>query len=80
MEVLAGKAGVLKGKFHYGTAFGGDKTVDMCDILTQHGYNYVGKDMLTSGITGAQSRRSTVAPEEPLLALTLNPISPQVNH
>ena len=25
MELLGGKAGVLKGKFHYGTAFGGSK-------------------------------------------------------
>lgn len=25
IELLAGKAGVLEGKFHYGTAFGGSK-------------------------------------------------------
>lgn len=25
IELLAGKAGVIDGKFHYGTVFGGDK-------------------------------------------------------
>ena len=36
----------------YGTAFGGDKTVDLSKILIENGYNYLGKDLLTSGITG----------------------------
>ncbi|CAH1244351.1 POLR3B [Branchiostoma lanceolatum] len=52
MELLAGKAGVLEGKFHYGTAFGGSKVADVCEELAQHGFNYQGKDYLTSGITG----------------------------
>eukprot|EP00057_Strongylocentrotus_purpuratus_P016837 XP_011671311.1 PREDICTED: DNA-directed RNA polymerase III subunit RPC2 [Strongylocentrotus purpuratus] len=52
IEFLAGKAGVLEGKFHYGTAFGGDKVVDICEDLRKHGFNYLGKDFLTSGITG----------------------------
>jgi hypothetical protein len=52
IELLAGKAGVLKGKLQYGTAFGGSKVEDMCRILTDAGFNYAGKDMLTSGITG----------------------------
>jgi hypothetical protein len=52
IELLAGKAGVLKGKLQYGTAFGGSKVEDMCQILTEAGFNYAGKDMLTSGITG----------------------------
>ncbi len=52
MELMAGKAGVLDGKFHYGTAFGGDKVEDLCQDLIRHGYNYAGKDYLTSGITG----------------------------
>jgi DNA-directed RNA polymerase III subunit RPC2 len=52
IELLAGKAGVLKGKLQYGTAFGGSKVEDMCRILTEAGFNYAGKDMLTSGITG----------------------------
>ena len=29
MELLVGKAGVLDGKFHYGTAFSGDKVEDV---------------------------------------------------
>lgn len=52
IELLAGKAGVLGGKFHYGTAFGGDKVADVSEDLIRHGFNYAGKDYLTSGITG----------------------------
>eukprot|EP00111_Clytia_hemisphaerica_P015648 TCONS_00046187-protein len=52
IELLAGKAGVLEGKFHYGTAFGGSKVVDVCETLVQNGFNYAGKDYITSGITG----------------------------
>ncbi|XP_023347366.1 DNA-directed RNA polymerase III subunit RPC2, partial [Eurytemora carolleeae] len=52
MELLGGKAGVLKGKFHYGTAFGGSKVKDISEELIEAGYNYQGKDTLTSGITG----------------------------
>ncbi|XP_070566303.1 DNA-directed RNA polymerase III subunit RPC2-like [Ptychodera flava] len=52
IELLAGKAGILDGKFHYGTAFGGDKVHDICADLVKHGYNYQGKEFLTSGITG----------------------------
>eukprot|EP00794_Sanderia_malayensis_P007070 gene7070-7865_t len=52
IELIAGKAGVLEGKFHYGTAFGGSKVKDVCATLVQHGFNYQGKDFVTSGITG----------------------------
>ncbi|XP_064594783.1 DNA-directed RNA polymerase III subunit RPC2-like [Liolophura sinensis] len=52
MELLGGKAGVLDGKFHYGTAFGGDKVADLSEDLVRHGFNYLGKDFVTSGITG----------------------------
>jgi len=52
MELLGGKAGVLEGKFHYGTAFGGSRVVDICQELVKNGFNYQGKDTLTSGITG----------------------------
>ncbi|BGP27572.1 DNA-directed RNA polymerase III subunit RPC2 [Rhodotorula toruloides] len=52
LELLSGKAGVLKGKFEYGTAFGGSKAEDMSRVLIEHGYSYAGKDYLTSGITG----------------------------
>lgn len=52
LELVGGKAGVLDGKFHYGTAFGGDKIEDISKILIKHGFNYLGKDYITSGITG----------------------------
>ncbi|CAF3552571.1 unnamed protein product [Rotaria socialis] len=52
IELLGGKAGVLEGKFHYGTAFGGDKIVDLSKVLIDKGFNYLGKDVLTSGLTG----------------------------
>ncbi|CCA66782.1 probable DNA-directed RNA polymerase III, 130 KD subunit [Serendipita indica DSM 11827] len=52
IELLAGKAGVLRGTLEYGTAFGGSKVEDMSKILIEHGFSYSGKDMLTSGITG----------------------------
>jgi hypothetical protein len=40
LELLGGKAGLLEGKFHYGTAFGGSKVKDICAELVKHGYNY----------------------------------------
>lgn len=52
MELLGSKAGVLEGKFHYGTAFGGDKVCDLSEDLVKYGFNYLGKDFVTSGITG----------------------------
>ncbi|KAJ3105111.1 DNA-directed RNA polymerase III core subunit ret1 [Phlyctochytrium planicorne] len=52
IELLAGKAGVLKGAVQYGTCFGGSKVEDMSRILIDNGFNYSGKDYVTSGITG----------------------------
>ncbi|KAI9891682.1 MAG: DNA-directed RNA polymerase III core subunit ret1 [Vezdaea aestivalis] len=52
MEFVAGKAGVLKGEYQYGTAFGGSPFLEMGEILTEHGFCYHGKDYMTSGITG----------------------------
>ena len=52
IELLAGKAGVLHGKLQYGTAFGGSKVDDVSQMLIDRGFNYSGKDYLTSGITG----------------------------
>ncbi|XP_055374306.1 DNA-directed RNA polymerase III subunit RPC2 [Condylostylus longicornis] len=54
LELLGGKAGLLEGKFHYGTAFGGSKCKDIQDELFKHGFNYMGKDIFYSGITGEQ--------------------------
>ncbi|KAJ3211685.1 DNA-directed RNA polymerase III core subunit ret1 [Entophlyctis luteolus] len=52
IELLAGKAGVVKGELQYGTCFGGSKVEDMSRILVENGFNYSGKDFMTSGITG----------------------------
>ncbi|KAK5132481.1 hypothetical protein LTR08_009027 [Meristemomyces frigidus] len=52
LELLSGKAGVLEGTQEYGTAFGGSKFEDMSHALVRHGFNYSGKDFVTSGITG----------------------------
>lgn len=42
----------LKGNCSFFTAFGGSKVKDVCETLVQHGFNYQGKDFVTSGITG----------------------------
>ncbi|KAF3989455.1 hypothetical protein FT662_02821 [Candidozyma haemuli var. vulneris] len=52
MELISGKAGVLNGSLEYGTCFGGSKLEEMSQILVDKGFNYSGKDMLYSGITG----------------------------
>lgn len=52
IELLAGKAGLVEGKHHYGTAFGGSKVHDVSEELVRHGFNYQGKDVFYSGITG----------------------------
>jgi hypothetical protein len=46
------QSGVLGGKFHYGTAFGGTKVEECGKLLVERGFAYGGKDYLTSGITG----------------------------
>ncbi len=52
LELMGSKAGVLEGCFHDGTAFGGDNVEDLSETLVRYGFNYLGKDYLTSGITG----------------------------
>lgn len=52
IELISGKAGVLNGSLEYGTCFGGSKLEEMSQILVDKGFNYSGKDMLYSGITG----------------------------
>ncbi|EFA82075.1 RNA polymerase III [Heterostelium album PN500] len=52
IELLAGKAGVLRGGFGYGTCFGGDKVEDISKVLISKGFSYGGKDYVTSGVTG----------------------------
>ncbi|MCO5550846.1 hypothetical protein L7F22_004339 [Adiantum nelumboides] len=57
IELLGGKAGVLSGKFHYGSAFGepsghADTVEAISATLVKHGFSYCGKDFIYSGITG----------------------------
>ena len=40
MELLGGKAGVLQGKHHYGTCFGGSRVADVSEELVAAGYHY----------------------------------------
>jgi hypothetical protein len=56
-------AGVLSGRFFYGTAFGepsglADTVDSMSAVLVEQGFNYCGKDFLTSGITGAAGKQA----------------------
>eukprot|EP00056_Hartaetosiga_gracilis_P005083 m.81120 g.81120 ORF g.81120 m.81120 type:complete len:1154 (+) comp12046_c0_seq2:38-3499(+) len=52
MELVGGKAGLMSGNFNYGTAFGGTPLSEICTTLVDHGYNYHGKDYVTSGTSG----------------------------
>jgi DNA-directed RNA polymerase III subunit RPC2 len=57
IELVAGKAGVFEGRQGYGSAFGerfgnADRVEVACATLVKHGYAYIGKDIMTSGITG----------------------------
>jgi len=57
IEMVSGKAGVFEGRQGYGSAFGeefgnADRVEVCCAQLVKHGYSYVGKDIMTSGITG----------------------------
>ena len=60
LELVGSKASALTGRFHYGTAFGGDKFTTISDELVRHGFNFAGKDLLISGITGFASRSRRV--------------------
>eukprot|EP01029_Cantina_marsupialis_P009851 TRINITY_DN22719_c0_g1_i1.p1 TRINITY_DN22719_c0_g1~~TRINITY_DN22719_c0_g1_i1.p1 ORF type:complete len:1123 (+),score=348.94 TRINITY_DN22719_c0_g1_i1:80-3448(+) len=52
IELIGGKAGLMDGYRRYGTAFGGDSVESISSVLSTSGFNYAGKDTLTSGITG----------------------------
>jgi len=58
IELVAGKAAVCAGRQAYGTAFGeglqsADRANDASQELVAHGFSYVGKDVLHSGVSGA---------------------------
>lgn len=52
MELVSGKAGVIKGTFGDGTAFAGDDAASIGKALVDNGFMYYGKELLYSGITG----------------------------
>ena len=52
LELMSGKAAVLEGCYGDSTAFSGDKAEALGRVLISHGYNYRGKDVFYSGITG----------------------------
>ncbi|KAJ4461587.1 putative DNA-directed RNA polymerase III subunit RPC2 [Paratrimastix pyriformis] len=52
LELMGGKAGLMEGRVHDGTAFAGDPVGELSAALIAKGFSYNGKDMLTSGITG----------------------------
>lgn len=52
MELMAGKAGILDGRYGDATAFCGETAEDCSRRLVSHGLNYHGKDLFYSGISG----------------------------
>ncbi|CUE72376.1 DNA-directed RNA polymase III, putative [Bodo saltans] len=52
IELVSGKRGVIEGRFGDGTAFAGDSVDGIGSALVQSGFNYQGKDVFYSGITG----------------------------
>ncbi|KAG0418118.1 DNA-directed RNA polymerase III subunit RPC2, partial [Dictyocoela roeselum] len=52
IELIAGKAGLCEGKQEDGTAFCENRVEEICGILRENGFNFYGKDVLYSGITG----------------------------
>ncbi|VDP36724.1 unnamed protein product [Schistosoma margrebowiei] len=53
LEVLGSKAGAIEGKIRDGSAFSGDPAEVLSQVLIDHGYHYLGKEILYSGVTGA---------------------------
>lgn len=56
IEFIAGKAGVFEGRFRHGTAFAGDDLDECARSLLSAGFNYNGKDMFYSGMSGEPLR------------------------
>lgn len=52
LELVAGKAGVLNGRFAYGTAFGGDRVKEISRGLISRGFSPSGKEIVNCGMTG----------------------------
>eukprot|EP00796_Vickermania_ingenoplastis_P012996 gene12996-8842_t len=52
LELVCAKAGALTGQFGDGTAFAGHTAQEIGSALLSKGFNYQGKDLFYSGITG----------------------------
>nr|VZI45905.1 unnamed protein product [Spirometra erinaceieuropaei] len=52
MELLGSKAAAVQGRLHDGSAFSGDPVEELSKVLSNHGHHYLGKEILTSGVTG----------------------------
>ncbi|KAJ3042341.1 DNA-directed RNA polymerase III core subunit ret1 [Rhizophlyctis rosea] len=52
LELVTGKVGALEGCIGNGTAFHDPEVEVLAKLLVDNGFNYSGKDYLTSGITG----------------------------
>lgn len=56
LELLSGKEAVLKGSFAEGGLFCAARVTEVCQGLLDNGFNYFGRDLLISGITGLPQR------------------------
>ncbi|MEM3399344.1 MAG: DNA-directed RNA polymerase subunit B [Candidatus Micrarchaeia archaeon] len=52
LEMLGAKASCMTGRIGDGTAFGGDKEKEFCDILKSYGFDEYGKEELYDGLSG----------------------------
>ncbi|VEL17265.1 unnamed protein product [Protopolystoma xenopodis] len=52
LELLGSKAATLDGRLRDGSAFSGDPVETLSKTLVDHGHNYLGKELLYSGVTG----------------------------
>lgn len=52
IELLTGKAGIIEGKISDATIFKKNEVDLVCDILSNNGFNFGGKDCFYSGISG----------------------------
>ncbi len=52
MELLGSKAAAVDGRLRDGSAFSGDPVEALSEVLAEHGHHYLGKEVLTSGVTG----------------------------
>lgn len=52
MELLSSKTGAMSGRLVSSTAFAGEQVEEISNEIMQHGFNFLGKDILCHGATG----------------------------